>query len=60
MGAVNVGVNGEWAEPWVLQVQLEGITGHGLEQFQTGSRHIVVSPPAFASGELRFPYAEAL
>jgi len=25
-----------------------------------GSRQIVVSPPDFASGELRFPYAEAL
>jgi branched-chain amino acid transport system substrate-binding protein len=60
MGAVKFGVNGEWAEPRVLQVQFQGITGHGVDQFQTGSRQIVVSPPDFASGELRFPYAEAL
>jgi branched-chain amino acid transport system substrate-binding protein len=60
MGAITFGVNGEWAEPRVLQVQFQGITGHGVDQFQTGSRQIVVSPPDFASGELRFPYAEAL
>ena len=60
MGAVKFGVNGEWAEPRVVQVQFQGITGHGVDQFQTGSRQIVVSPPNFASGELRFPYAEAL
>src|ERR1700686_1855022 len=60
MGAVKFGVNGEWAEPRVLQVQFRGITGHGLDQFRSGSRQIVVSPADFASGELRFPYAEAL
>src|SRR6202142_732938 len=60
MGSITFGVNGEWAEPRVLQVQFQGITGHAVEQFQTGSRQIVVSPSDFASGELRFPYAEAL
>jgi branched-chain amino acid transport system substrate-binding protein len=60
MGAVKFGVNGEWAGPRVLQVQFQGITGHGVDQFQTGSRQIAVSPPDFASGELRFPYAAAL
>ncbi len=60
MGAVKFGVNGEWAESRVLQVQFQGITGSGVDQFRTGSRQIVVSPPEFASGEFRFPYAEAL
>jgi branched-chain amino acid transport system substrate-binding protein len=60
VGPVEFGVNGEWAEPRVLQVQFQGITGHGVDQFQTGSRQIAVSPPDFASGQLRFPYAEAL
>ena len=59
MGTVKFGANGEWAEPRVLQVQFQGITGDGVDQFQTGSRQIVVSPPDFASGSLRFPYAEA-
>ena len=60
MGAVKFGANGEWLKSRVLQVQFQGITGHGIDQFQSGSRQIVVSPPDFASGELRFPYAEAL
>jgi branched-chain amino acid transport system substrate-binding protein len=60
MGAVRFGVNGEWAEPRVLQVQFQGISGHEVDQFQSGSRQIVVTPPNFTSGEVRFPYAEAL
>ena len=60
MGAVRFGVNGEWAEPRVLQVQFQGISGHGVEQFQNGLRQIVVTPRSFSSGEARFPYAEAL
>jgi branched-chain amino acid transport system substrate-binding protein len=60
MGPVRFGANGEWTEPRVLQVQFQGISGHGVDQFRNGSRQIVVSPPDFTSGELRFPYAEAL
>jgi branched-chain amino acid transport system substrate-binding protein len=60
MGPVRFGMNGEWAEPRVLQVQYRGIIGHEVGQFQTGSRQIVVSPPDFASGAFRFPYAEAV
>lgn len=60
MGPIRFGVNGEWVEPRVLQVQFQGISGHGLGQFRNGSRQVVVSPPNFASGELGFPYAQAL
>ena len=60
MGDIRFGVNGEWAEPRVLQVQFQGISGHDVGQFRDGSRQIVVSPPNFISGEFRFPYAEAL
>lgn len=60
MGAVRFGTNGEWREPRVLQVQFQGITGHDIDQFRDGSRQVVVSPPDFASGALRFPYADAL
>jgi branched-chain amino acid transport system substrate-binding protein len=60
MGAIKFGVNGEWAEPRVLQVQFQGISGYEVDQFRNGSRQIVVSPPNFSSGELCFPYAEAL
>ena len=52
MGDVKFGVNGEWADPRVLQVQFQGISGHEVGQFRNGSRQIVVSPPNFVSGKL--------
>jgi branched-chain amino acid transport system substrate-binding protein len=60
MGAVRFGAKGEWQEARVLQVQYQGITGNEVDQFRNGSRQIVVSPPGFTSGALRFPYAKAL
>ena len=60
MGDVRFGIKGEWAEPRVLQVQFQGISGYEVGQFRNGSRQIVVSPPDFTSGGFRFPYAEAL
>ncbi|MEU5646074.1 amino acid ABC transporter substrate-binding protein [Streptomyces milbemycinicus] len=60
MGDVRFGVKGEWLQPRVLQVQFQGISGHEVGQFQNGSRQIVVSPPESSSGDLIFPYAEAL
>lgn len=60
MGDVQFGRNGEWAHPRVLQVQLRGIAGHEAEQFKDGSRQVVVSPGSLASGQLIYPYADAL
>jgi branched-chain amino acid transport system substrate-binding protein len=60
MGEIRFGKNGEWAQARVLQVQFRGIAGHDANQFKDGSRQVVVSPNALASGELIFPYAEAL
>jgi len=60
VGPVRFGVNGEWAEPRVLQVQFQGIAGNGVEQFRNGSRQIVVAPAGVSSGALVYPYARAL
>jgi branched-chain amino acid transport system substrate-binding protein len=60
IGDVRFGMKGEWAEPRVLQVQFQRISGHDAEQFRNGSRQIVVTPPDFISGKFIFPYAEAL
>jgi branched-chain amino acid transport system substrate-binding protein len=60
MGDVKFGRNGEWAHPRVLQVQFQGIAGHEADQFKDGSRQVVVAPNSMASGQLIFPYAEAL
>jgi branched-chain amino acid transport system substrate-binding protein len=48
------------AEPRVLQVQFQGISGHEVGQFRNGSRQIVVSPSDLTSGQFSFPYMEAL
>ena len=56
MGAIRFGAKGEWAEPRVLQIQFQGISGHEVGQFRHGSRQIVVSPSNFTSGKLIFPY----
>ena len=60
MGDVQFGKNGEWSKPRVLQVQFRGIAGHDANQFKDGSRQVAVSPSTLASGQLIFPYAEAL
>lgn len=57
MGPVKFGTHGEWVKPRVLQVQFEGIAGDDAGQFQNGSRQTVVTPAAYATGPLRYPYA---
>jgi branched-chain amino acid transport system substrate-binding protein len=57
MGPVRFGAKGEWQEPRVLQVQFQDIKGDDIAQFGNGSRQNVVSPPDFAVGDLRFPFA---
>ena len=60
MGDVQFGKNGEWTHPRVLQVQFRDIAGHEADQFKDGARQVVVSPSTLASGQLIFPYADAL
>jgi hypothetical protein len=47
---VRFGVNGEWGDPRVLQVQFQGISDHNIDQFRNGSNrlswHQRASPPA--------------
>jgi branched-chain amino acid transport system substrate-binding protein len=60
MGPIRFGLDGEWAEPRVLQVQFQGITSHAIDPFRTGAAQVVLSPPQFATGRLRYPYGDAL
>lgn len=59
-GAIKFGAKGEWQVPRVLQVQFQGISGHGMDQFREGLRQVVVWPPDLASGRLRYPYSNAI
>ncbi|WP_307529998.1 hypothetical protein [Streptomyces umbrinus] len=60
MGDVRFGAKGESPEPGVLQVQFQEVSGHEVGQFRNGARQIIVSPPESSSGNLNFPYTEAL
>ncbi len=59
-GKIRFGRDGSWPEPRLLTVQFRRINGNGIEQFTDPSKEAVLDPPAFKSGELIYPYADAL
>jgi len=59
LGEVKFGKGGEWAEPRVLQVQFQNVSGNDPLQFKDVTTQVVVSPPAYASGTLIYPYEKA-
>jgi len=58
-GDIAFGPNGEWAQARVLQVQFQGIKGNDVGQFKDTSTQVVVSPDAYKSGNLIYPYEKA-
>jgi branched-chain amino acid transport system substrate-binding protein len=59
LGDVKFGAGGEWAESRVLQAQFQNIKGNDVAQFKDISTQVVVSPPAYASGNVIYPYEKA-
>ena len=59
VGDIRFGANGEWAEPRVLEVQFQGVTGHDIAQFRDMRAPTVLYPPALKNGTLRYPYTSA-
>jgi branched-chain amino acid transport system substrate-binding protein len=59
LGDVKFGKGGEWAEPRVLQVQFQNVKGNDPVQFKDMTTQVVVSPPAYESGKLIYPYEKA-
>ena len=58
VGKVKFGANGEWAASRALMVQFQGIDGSGLDQFTKPGKRVVLSPPAWKSGNTNYPYAK--
>ena len=58
-GDIKFGENGEWAEPRMLQVQFQHVHGNGLDQFKNPATQVIVAPPAYVSGKVIYPMAEA-
>ncbi len=59
IGNVKFANGGEWSAARVLQVQFRNIRTNDVAEFKDARTRVVVSPDAFASGELIYPYADA-
>jgi branched-chain amino acid transport system substrate-binding protein len=59
VGDITFGPNGEWTTPRVLAVQFQGVTGHDAEQFKDPKKEVILWPPEYKSGEVRYPYEDA-
>ena len=59
VGDVKFGAKDEWAESRVLQVQFQHVKGNDVAQFKDISTQVVVSPPAYESGKVIYPYEKA-
>jgi len=59
LGDFKFGANGEWAESRMLTVQYHSIKGNGLEQFRTVGTQTLLSPEAYSTGEVIYPFAKA-
>ena len=58
-GPIAFGPNGEWTTARVLEVQFQGVQGHGMAQFTDPKTEAILYPDRYKSGALRFPYTEA-
>nr|WP_208112366.1 amino acid ABC transporter substrate-binding protein [Pedobacter metabolipauper] len=56
MGTISFGEGGEWVEPRVVQVQFQHVPNGDIDTFKDSKVQIVVSPEAYASGKLIYPY----
>ena len=59
VGDVKFAPNGEWAAGRPLYVQYQGIEGHDLDEWKKQGKAVVLYPPQWVSGKLRYPYDEA-
>jgi branched-chain amino acid transport system substrate-binding protein len=60
LGNFSYGADGEWTTSRFLTVQYRNITGKTLDQFSDPKKVAVIDPPAYATGKLIYPYADAV
>jgi branched-chain amino acid transport system substrate-binding protein len=56
MGDIKFGPDGEWAEPRILTIQYQGVKGNDLAQFSKPGVQVILDPPAYKTGTLKYPY----
>jgi branched-chain amino acid transport system substrate-binding protein len=59
MGDIKFGTDGEWVNPRILTIQYQGVKGHDLAQFEKPGVQVILDPPAYKTGALKYPYSKA-
>ena len=59
VGQIAFGKDGEWSAPRQFTTQFQNVQANNLDQFRDGSKTPVLYPPAFKSGDIIYPYADA-
>jgi branched-chain amino acid transport system substrate-binding protein len=59
-GEITFGANGEWAKSRVVYTQFQNVAGgNDVTQFKDSSKEPILWPPAYKTGTVIYPYAEA-
>src|SRR5882757_11425912 len=59
VGKVKFAKDGEWTEARQFTTQVQNVAPNNLDQFRDGSKTPVLWPPAYKSGDIIYPYADA-
>lgn len=59
IGDITFGPDGEWAKPRILTIQYQNIKDNGMEQFERPGTQVILDPPEFKTGSLKYPFSEA-
>jgi len=60
VGDVKFGPLGEWTEERTLAAQFQNIKGNTIDDFRDAKTEIIIYPPQFKSGEVIYPYENAV
>jgi branched-chain amino acid transport system substrate-binding protein len=55
-GDITFGVNGEWTDARVMEVQFQNVKGHDVDQFKDPKVEVVLYPPDLKDGNVVTPY----
>ena len=58
VGKIRFDAKGEWATPRLLMMQYQNLNETGLDQYRTPGKQVILYPPQYKDGELKYPFAE--
>ena len=60
VGDITFGKEGEWTEDRMLSAQFQNIKSNSVDEFRDLKTEVVIYPPDLKSGEMIYPYANAI